>query len=202
MESRVNHLLASAAVVLSFAPRARAELTAPHDTIPAPAHGTVSLQGGTSLYMTSSSAPAIFAGPKLTLEYGAPAAGRLSFTAGAGLTLGACMKRGDEKDCVFRPGYAVEPSAGIVFTSPRAGRAWAYAKVVGGMVLLVPDAHPVGGAALLRAGGGARYDLSERVAIGLEATAAIGIGHFELNYREVERNLVSVELGAVFKVRL
>jgi hypothetical protein len=152
--------------------------------------------------MTSSSAPAIFAGPKVTLEYGAPAAGRLSFTAGAGLTLGACIKRGDEKDCVFRPGYAVEPFAGIVFTSPRAGRASAYAKVLGGAVLLVPDAHQVGGAALLRAGGGARYDLSERLTIGLEATGAVGVGHFELNFQDVERQLVGLELGAVLEAWL
>jgi hypothetical protein len=203
MDSGVRCLLTSAAVVFGMAPfTARADLPEPNHAGAALANGTLSAQTGASLYMMSSGAAATFAGPKLTIEYGVPTTRRLSFTTGVGLTLGACLARGDEGDCAFRPGYAVEPLAGIVLKSRPAGRAWAYAKIVGGVVLVIPDARPLGAAALLRAGGGVRYDLSQRVTIGLEATGAVGVGHFELNYQDVERQLVGLELGVVLAARL
>jgi ABC-type amino acid transport substrate-binding protein len=200
-------LLASVTVVSSMAPRAvlaeLAALEAPNDAGPPPAQSerALSFQMGGSFYRISSTATAIFAGPKLTIGYDASVAGGLSFTAGVGLTLGACLQRGDEKDCAFRPGYAVEPLAGIVIKSRRAGRAQAYAKLLGGALLVVPDTHPVGAAALLRAGGGVRSTLSENMALGIEVTGAVGVGHFELNYQDVERQLVSLDLGAVLEAR-
>ena len=160
----------------------------------------ISVHVGAAFYeMFDAGVRDLFLGPSVTIDYGVPRSDHVWIDLGVSLTRGACF--GGPDGCVLRPGLALEPNGGIKLKTAGFERWLAYAKLTGGVLLMVPDGDsPLGVAALARAGGGLKWRVSKLAAFGVEATGALGIGRFAFGGR-AQHELASVEVGLGIEAR-
>jgi hypothetical protein len=182
-------------VALGAAAPARAETDAP----PAAVHA-LSLELGPAAYSAIGTAP-VFAGPKVTLGYRHALAGPLRLAVDLGLAFGGCLATGDENGCILVPGKAVELTAGLVAETRLGAHSVAFGKLAPGLLAFEPDARSGGVGLVVRAGGGLRRFVSASTAVGVDVTAALAAGRFELDYGASQSTLVSVEAGLVLETR-
>ena len=200
--ARVVAAMALAAVFAGTTPaRAEPGYATPQTAPPVQPDHEVTLHVGYAVHYMMAGSAALFAGPKLTLEYAQRTTDHLWLDASLGLISGSCWRQPDENSCALEPGYAIEPLVGIRLKTAGNARAFAYAKFVAGALVVVPDKYPVGAAALFRAGGGAKVFVSDTGALGLEITGALGFGRFELYLQPAQHVTLNADLGLGIEAR-
>ena len=154
----------------------------------------LSVHGGIGVYSATGGTTALVVGPKLAFDGGFALGRNVWLDLGLGLVFGACMRRGDEGDCVLSPGQVVEPVAGIRVVTAPDQRLLGYARVVAGAVTISTDKHGTSTGGILRGGVGIKGFGSGPVAFGVEGSVVLGAGSFTLNYGTPANTLLGFDL--------
>jgi hypothetical protein len=152
------------------------------------------LHAGYAVYSMLGGDHTVFAGPKLTLESGQ--------TCGWMRVSGSSSDRADgsqTKTPAFS--YPAMPSSRSWASSSRLPGTLARLHMRSSSQVRWRSSPPVGAAALFRAGGGAKVFVSDRVALGLEITGALGFGKFELHFQAAQRVALNVDMSLGIETR-
>jgi hypothetical protein len=162
----------------------------------------LSVHAGFGWYTFVGGSASVIAGPKLAFDGGFALGPHVWLDFGLGLVFGGCLiRRGDEGDCVVKPGQVVEPVIGIKVKTPPVSRFLGYARVVAGGVSVSADGHGSSGGAIVRGGAGIKGFGNGPVAFGVEASVVGGTGSFKINYGSPAATLVGFDLLLGVEIR-